>query len=486
MKILTLIFILFIVTSFAQTRLNHLYEEMPTDSISALSLKNHPSILPSFSNSEITDKTITGFIFNHKPSKNYFAVNAITDLSFSAVDRQYRTALGGQIESQFANKWFVRIAALNGKGKSSNQMYTPKSYILQSNGDSTFSYTDIRGRISFSPNSIFNFQAGIDNNFIGEGNRSLLLSDYSIAAPFAQIRTKFWRLEYLMLYQFYREKTNINDWKSKYSATHYLSINALKWLNFGFFETVMFQPNETSINRGFDPEYLNPMIFFRPQEYSLGSSDNILLGFQVSAKYKSHTVYGQIILDEFLLSELRAKSKWWGNKYGAQFGVKGRFSDTKYGNFFYRGEFNFARPYTYSHSAYFVNYGNQGFALAHPLSSNFAELLAEVKWQKKNWSIKLFANYFLKGYDKNDGYSYGGDIYLSYNKRPQEYKNKIGQGFGNNGIRFVSTIAYQIDKMSNLQVFLENNIHSNTHLKEPTYQLFIGIRSSLWNDYRNY
>lgn len=480
-----LVFIVLLLSNFvySQVQVKPLYEEMPCDSVSSLSINNHTSILPAIENNSVQKKSSTGVIFKGVES-NYFRIHAIADGLFSNVSSQYRGGLGALVESQFANKFFIRMTAIEGFGKAENSFLLPKSFIVNKLKDSTFSYTDIRGRISFSPNKVFNFQAGIDNHFIGEGCRSLLLSDYSVPAPFGQIRTKFWRLEYLMLYQFYREQFKSN-WKNKFSGTHYLSINATKWLNVGFFETVVFQPKDTTLNRGFDAEYLNPIVFYRPQEYSMGSSDNIIMGMHFSAKYKSHALYGQIVLDEFLLGELRAKSKWWGNKYGAQLGLKGRF-ENKFGNFFYRSEFNFVRPYTYSHAHYSENYGNQGYALAHPYGASFAEILGELKWQKKKWSLKFFANYYLRGFDLEDGKSYGGDIYQSYNNRVKEYKNTIGQGAGANGTRIILTSSYLLDKSTNLQLFLENHLHYNTTFKEPSYYFLIGIRSCLWNDYRNY
>ena len=37
---------------------------------------------------------------------------------------------------------------------------------------------------------------------------------------------------------------------------------------------------------------------------------------------RHYVLYGNIIFDEFLLSEFRENRGWWGNKYGVQFGLK--------------------------------------------------------------------------------------------------------------------------------------------------------------------
>jgi hypothetical protein len=330
---------------------------------------------------------------------------------------------------------------------------------------------------------VFQFQAGLDHNFIGEGNRSLFLSDYGVPSPFGQIRTRFWRVEYTVLYQFFREQLN-GQWKQKNGATHHISFNATKWLNFGVFETVIFQPKDTLLNRGYEVEYLNPVIFYRPQEYALGSSDNVLIGLSMTAKWRKHVFYSQFILDEFSLTEWRANSGWWANKYGGQVGVKGRLEKNKH-YWFYRLEFNAVRPYTYAHLTSGQNYGNQGSTLAHPYGGNFMELLAEFKFNYEKWHVDVFTSYSLRGKD-NEGISYGGDIYQPYTLRPFEYDHKIGQGQAVNRFHIFVRMHYPIFKKTGLRAFIENHLSYSTYNSRWQYTLVIGLRSFLWNDYRNY
>ena len=469
--------------SFSQTEVGSLYEELPNDSIAPLSVNRHTGIHPMIrTNNQFKPR----FALKGGIGESKFSITPAIDAG-SMIDNGFslRFGAGATLTSTDTKKLYYKITAIQGIGQATSSRFQPKTYIFHPKDSINFNYTDIRGRVSYTPNHIFNFQAGVDHNFIGEGNRSLLLSDYGKPYPFAKISANFWRFEYMMLYQFFREETPNNKWKSKYSSSHLLSYNATKWLNFGIFETVIFSPRDTTLNRGYDAEYLNPIVFYRPQEYSLGSSDNVILGFQFSIKYKKHTLYGQAVLDEFLLSELKAHSQWWGNKYGGQLGIKGRFIENNQ-PFFYRIECNIVRPYTYSHASSSQNYGNQGYALAHPYGSNFSEILGELKWQNKRYIVKGFTSYFVHGADKNDGFSYGGDLYMSYNIRPYEYHHTIGQGIKNNGVRIMLSAAYLIDKSTNLQLFTESHLRMNTAYSEPNYQFVIGIRSCLWNDYRNY
>jgi hypothetical protein len=338
--------------------------------------------------------------------------------------------------------------------------------------------------LAYTPNHIFNFQIGHDKNFIGEGNRSLFLSDYGKPYYFGQIRARFWHVEYTMLYQFMNE--NYKSTKAqKFAASHYLSWNITKKINLGIFETVIFQPKDTLLYRGFDVEYLNPVVFFRPQEYAIGSSDNVLLGASFSIKHKKQTLYGQLIVDEFLLSEIRAKSGWWANKYGGQLGIKG-YLTLRNEKFFYRVEANAVRPYTYAHVNSLQNYGNQNSTLSHPYGANFMEMLFEAKWQRSNWFVKVFTNVGYQGIDEG-GKSHGGNIYLPYMLRPNNYNNKIGQGIRNNFFRINLHTAYKLSEKGAFVAFAELQYRYDSALSEKSHFIpFIGIRSYLWNDYRNY
>lgn len=455
------------VNTFAQVEVAYLVDENPLDSIVKESITYHSSVKPQ--------------IRIGKPS-NYIKLQGIGDLNYlQKVSGQYKLGAGLNFTSQFNNKWYFRLAAISGISNL-DSIYYPKAYFTYPMDSVPYGYTDVHARLSYTPNHVFNFQVGLDNNFIGEGSRSLLLSDFGNPYPFAQIRARFWRLEYTVLYQFMRERKN-SDWQSKFGASHHISINATKWLNFGIFESVIFQPKDTLLNRGFDVEYLNPVIFYRPQEYALGSSDNVLLGVSMTAKYKKHTFYTQFILDEFYLAEVRAKSGWWANKFGGQFGFKGRFG--KDNNWFYRAEYNFVRPYTFAHLSEELNYGNQGTNLAHPYGANFMEGLVELKFQKGKILATTFNSYTLSGNSIN-GYNYGENTYSPYINRPYEYGHFIGQGGQVNRFKNILSVSYNLNTATNLNAFIENHMHYIAQINKWQNMVVIGVRSQLWNDRRNY
>lgn len=430
----------------------------------------------------IMKKTTGSSFFNRQSLRPLLDGNAFLSTSNSQESSfGYRTGAGLRYDARWNDKWHVKLNAVQGV-YAGDSLYRPKSYLNWRSGNTNL-YTDIRSRVSFTPNAIFNFQAGVDHNFYGEGSRSLFLSDYGNPYPFGLIRTRFWRLEYSILYQFLREGGQQN-WAGKFASSHHISMNATTWLNIGIFETVVFNPNDSLLHRGFDVEYLNPMVFYRPQEYSVGSSDNVLLGIDVTARVKQFTFYSQFILDEFYLAEIRAHSQWWANKFGGQIGAKGKFS-TAQGLLYVRTEFNFARPYTYAHLNDKLNYGNQGLPLAHPYGANFAEILAEVNYVFQNWNFYGFLSYSLRGGDAN-GFNQGANIYEPYINRPYEYGHFIGQGQQSNSVLFRATVSRSLRKLFYSTAFAETNIRYNVQQNNVEALFVLGLRSNLWNDYRNY
>ncbi|MDO9262184.1 MAG: gliding motility protein RemB, partial [Flavobacteriaceae bacterium] len=165
-----------------------------------------------------------------------------------------------------------------------------------------YDYPVTEGYLSYSPNKTFNLQFGHGKNFIGDGYRSLFLSDVSSPYPYLKINTSFWKLKYTNLWMWTqdvrKEATVDGAYAQKYVAIHYLSLNVTKKLNIGLFEAAMW---DKSNNRGMDINFINPIIFLTNIEFATGSrSGNTMLG--LSTKYKLNekiALYSQLIIDDF-------------------------------------------------------------------------------------------------------------------------------------------------------------------------------------------
>ena len=104
---------------------------------------------------------------------------------------------------------------------------------------------------------------------------------------FLKIKTDLGRIKYYNLYSEIFDARNIFDLKKKFLAIHYLSFKFNKFFDFGVFESVIWQADNLSYNRGFDISYLNPIIFYRPVEFSKNSPDNVMMGLASNHKGES-------------------------------------------------------------------------------------------------------------------------------------------------------------------------------------------------------
>ena len=352
-------------------------------------------------------------------------------------------------------------------------------------------YHNFSGYLSWQVADFMNLQVGRDKVFFGDGYRSLFVSDNSNAYPFFKGTVDIWKVKYTILYSCFREKdsltaTNFNA--KKYSASHILSWNIGKRLNFNMFETVIWRGRDSLGNRGFDVNYLNPIIFYRPVEFSLGSPDNVIMGFGGRLRiFKTTHLYGQFLLDEFKLSELKAKTGWWGNKFGIQGGIKTyRLFGIK--NLYALGEVNIVKPFTYSHGSYMENNGNYGQPLAHPLGANFAEGIANIRYEKKRWSVNSFIKIIEYGADY-DTLNVGNNIYRSYDDNRNEYGNKFLQGAKHKMNVFEISIKYLINPRWMLSAQLgyrfinEQYQHypNNNYITINSSSIFFGLYTHIGN-----
>ena len=285
-------------------------------------------------------------------------------------------------------------------------------------------YFDARGYITFNVTRYIDIAFGYDKNFIGNGQRSLFLSDFSNSALFLKLNTRIWKFNYQNLFMELHSAEIPGGDKllpKKYAAIHHLDVAVSKWLNIGFFEGVVFGRKDR-----FDFGYLNPVIFYRSIEQQNGSFDNSIVGLDAKANLaKRFQVYTQISVDEFLLSEIKRNRGWWANKWGIQIGAK--YIDAfNIKNLDLQIEHNRVRPFTYSHRDSVANYTHYNQPLAHPLMANFKEYIAVARYQPApKWLAVGKLMYYQQGRDSSS-VSQGSNIFLP---NTPDYRDNRDFGF---------------------------------------------------------
>ena len=359
----------------------------------------------------------------------------------------------------------------------------------------SYDYPVAEAYLSYSPAKFINVQFGHGKNFIGDGYRSLLLGDAASPHPFLKLNTKFWKIKYTNTWMWLKDvRPEVEQDKAfltKYIANHYLSWNASKRLNIGLFESVLWT---NSNDRGFDVNYLNPIIFYRAIEFETGQgAGNAILG--ASAKYKFNdnvNVYSQFILDEFSLSDVKGGEKSWKNKFGYQLGVK-YYNAFKVDNLLLQFEYNRVRPYTYSHNTIVLNYAHNNQSMAHLWGANFSEAIIIGRYRYKRWFGDAKLIFGTRGLDFNNGtddFSYGGDIYRNYNDRPFDTGVEVGQGIKTKTFNGNLQAGYLINPATNLKLFTDITVRNfnpeattTSTFKNNTVWFNFGVRTDLFNWY---
>jgi|GEM_PF-1163671 len=286
-----------------------------------------------------------------------------------------------------------------------------------------------QARIIYSPNKFFEFEAGRGRHFWGDGYRSVLLGDHAAPYPYVRINTRVWRAQLTNVYALMRDVTGVGryrDSRTKFMSMHALSWNITRNFNFSFYESVVWQSTDTMSVRGFEFNYLNPFVLYRPLEFNQGSADNVLLGASTAWQItKEVRAYAQLMLDEFLLKEIRAQRGWWANKFAVQWGL--RWHQLFGLPLHVQTEWSLSRPFTYTHGSPLQGYGHLGQSVAHPLGTNFIEWTTQGTYHLRGCDIGFGFTWASFGRDR-DGKNWGGNVLGSYANPARQFFNQIGQG----------------------------------------------------------
>jgi hypothetical protein len=449
----------------------------------------------------------------------WFTVNPIFDLqvgkasqtaaSYTYVNTRginFRGGLGKQLnftttifESQgrfadYFNRYAESILPAGG-----NPAIIPGMGIAKDFKTDSYDFPLAEANLTFAPSKFFDLQLGYGRNFIGDGYRSLIESDGASPYPYFKINTNFWKIKYTNTYMWLKdvrpEVTIERTYATKFMANHYLSWNVSNRLNLGFFESVIW----TNTNdRGFDLSFVNPIIFYRSVEFaSSARTGNALLGLTYKYKWSNQVnLYGQFLLDEFSLGDIKSGNNSWKNKFGYQLGAK-YYNAFHVNNLLLQLEFNHVRPYVYSHSVPLTNYGHNNQSVGHQWGGNFKEFIAIARYHKDRYFADAKVTVGTRGLDfdtTEDSYNYGGNIYKDYEEnRPFDTGVKVGQG--NKTAVFIADIqgGYLVNPAMNLKLFgsyiyrsFDPTQNTATTFNESTNWFTLGLRADIFNWYFDY
>jgi hypothetical protein len=306
-----------------------------------------------------------------------------------------------------------------------------------------YDYAFSSGFISYQPFKKLNIQLGHGKQKIGNGYRSLLLSDNAFNYPYLKI-TSQWLKGKLQYTNIYAALMNLETggtktppyteplFQKKALSIQYLSYNVNKRLNVGLFQGMVWAAADSMNRQHLDWQYFNPVIFSNLGFYGMNNKNNIVIGANINYKISNKlSVYGQFMGDDF--SNITKLGNGFGYQVGAKyfdaFGFKNSFVQIEY-NDVAEGSYNSPVGTTSNQSfshynqtlAFTPGYGKELIMLGdYKYQRFFINAKLNAQWLTLN-TFSFYKNTLAKiqiGYTINTGYNF--NVSLGYNYRNQNF-----------------------------------------------------------------
>ena len=339
--------------------------------------------------------------------KNDFSMhlNLLGNLSFvnkqEDETRYYRNTRGFEIFGQLGENLFYYTKFLENQAVFvpyineyiDSMVIVPGEGWWKNFGENGRDYTYAMGYVVYKPFENLFLEIGHGKNFIGNGYRSLILSDNSFIYPYLKLEfvkghfsfTNMWSQMYnfFVRYYFYHYTKH-----STFSSFTYFNQN----VNISFIIATNWKTSDyqTFVNH-FPITFFVPPI--APLIYGLDSENNSLLAVNFSYRWRFLLMYSQVVLDNIDLSKSIINTS---NRYACQIGIRSYdILKNKWKNLHLSmlTEFNYVRPYTYASEFRFQGFYHYNQPIAHPLGASFKELIFRISlWI---YNLELQYNYSL-------------------------------------------------------------------------------------------
>ena len=377
-------------------------------------------------------------------------------------------------QSRFAQYESAYYSSVGELYPNASEGYTTQNAVIPGSGrtkpfkETGFDYAYAIGNIVYKPHRSILLSAGNTSHFIGDGHRSMLLSDNSAPAPF--FRSTFqlspkWKFDYLRMRLVNLLRKPASSSVESYYETKGYSVNYLSYLPnpklcISFFEGVVWSRGDSILSKKVHPLYYNPI----PLVANLSLSEKeiySIIGLNLSySLVPKHRFYGQ-----FALGNLDAK------QVAYQIGYRG-YNYFGWKNFMVQLEYNSVSKNMYSSSNPRLNYSHYNLPLSHSKGSSFQEFILRSNYERKRFYVDIKSIvYLVKDYSSLDLLAVQkivtretGSIFLQ--------KMELG---------------YRFNKKMNLTIF--SSLQFRTEMfseKQHSNQIFIGIRTGITNHYNDF
>ena len=263
------------------------------------------------------------------------------------------------------------------------KQFTPQTGVIIAKSDlNNIQYSEVNADITYDW-SYGDLTLGKDFFNWGYGQSGLLvLSDKAPSFPFIRLDirpVKWLRFNYIhawlnsdvmdssAFYASYLRGINRDQFRSKYLASHTLTVTPAQGLDISLGESIVYSDK-------LEIPYLIPIMFFRLADHYLSKGNNnaggnsqFFLGVSSRNEIKNTHLYGTLFIDEITLEGLFNPKKQ-RNQLG--FTLGGSVTDLPVDNLTLTAEYTKIYPFVYSHYIPTLTYQSSGYVMGHWMGNN--------------------------------------------------------------------------------------------------------------------
>ena len=345
------------------------------------------------------------------------------------------------------------------------------------------------GQLAYRPDENNTLVAGHGKQFVGNGYRSMLLSDVPYQFPHLQYMYKDENLQYSKTVALLKSRLDIENpvrpGEEKTGVFHYVSAGIGDHLELGLFEGTIVNNPDSSGNYNFYAGYVNPMPLLNSLLPFNNMETHSLVGLNVHYRpVHALSLYGQLALDQPVKhsSQVPSSEKWSG-----QLGIK-LYEPFQINNLVINSEFNLAASSSYGDMDPKLSYTHYHQPLAHLQGGNFTEFVNILHYRKNRFSLHAEMLWSRYGNTSTNIHS-GKHIQLSSESIVQG--NKAGQFLQGEitRLRFMEIqLAWLINPAYDMKLFAGYRLREESNQEAATSNAFIsfGIKTSLLNTYYDF
>lgn len=324
--------------------------------------------------------------------------------------------------------------------------------------------------VAFFPSKKISVIAGTSKNFIGEGYRTLFLSDNAFNYPFARLRWNFLNdkityhfilASFINLQRLPATTSAEAQFKRKDGSFHYVEIKVAPKVKIGLYEANIFNRFRDGLgSTPFNWALLNPIIYTSTLVAGNASRMASNAGFDVRyTPHKKIKLYGQLL----------TSNQFKGFGYQALMELNDLIKGLNF-----NAEYSQANKNLYSNSNPYLTFLHYNQPIAHPLGNQFSEAVFTLSYNRPRFGLLQRVN-VQNAFIPTNTISSAAALNAIYSGLSRQEQRTLYS---------LSEVWYNLTFTTHLQVFAGYLYRKSTNsINENTNWLMFGIRSNINNQY---